>query len=60
MVGIAGPFIDAEGLIAFKDLLNRLGSEHVYAENDFPLAGAGSDIRSSYLLNNKIVGTYGL
>ncbi|KAK7583890.1 hypothetical protein V9T40_004853 [Parthenolecanium corni] len=56
VVGIAGPFIDAEGLIAFKDLLNRLGSEHVYAENDFPLAGAGSDIRSSYLLNNKIVG----
>lgn len=57
IVGIAGPFVDAEGLIAFKDFLNRLGSEHVYAENAFPLAGAGTDIRSNYLLNDRIVGS---
>lgn len=56
IVGIAGPFVDAEALIAFKDLLNRLGSEHVYTEKPFPLEGAGTDIRSNYLLNNKITG----
>lgn len=48
--------MDAEALISFKDLLNRLGSEHLYTEHSFPLEGSGTDIRASYLLNNKIVG----
>ncbi|XKL66936.1 hypothetical protein PGB90_010356 [Kerria lacca] len=56
IVGIAGPLVDAEALIAFKDLLNKLGSEHVYTENAFPLSGSGIDIRASYLFNSKIVG----
>ncbi|CAG9857793.1 unnamed protein product [Phyllotreta striolata] len=51
---IAGGFADAEALIALKDLLNRLGSEHLCTERTFPLDGSGTDLRSSYLLNNKI------
>ena len=43
--------------MAFKDLLNRLGSEHVYTEKSFPLEGSGTDIRSNYLLNSKISGS---
>lgn len=50
--------MDAEALVAFKDLLNKLGSEHVYTENVFPLEGSGTDLRSNYLLNNKIVGVF--
>ncbi|CAH1108257.1 unnamed protein product [Psylliodes chrysocephalus] len=53
---IAGGFADAEALIALKDLLNRLGSEALCTEHTFPLDGSGTDLRSSYLLNNKIAG----
>lgn len=53
---VAGGQADAEALIALKDLLNKLGSEHVCTERAFPKDGAGTDLRSSYLLNNKITG----
>ncbi|XP_057665666.1 NADH-ubiquinone oxidoreductase 75 kDa subunit, mitochondrial [Diorhabda carinulata] len=53
---IAGGFADAEALVALKDLLNRLGSENLCTEHTFPMDGSGTDLRSSYLLNNKIVG----
>lgn len=52
--GIAGGMADAEALIALKDLLNNLGSESVCTEFLFPMDGAGTDLRSNYLLNNKI------
>ncbi|KAJ8984325.1 hypothetical protein NQ317_012544 [Molorchus minor] len=52
---IAGGMADAEVLVAAKDLLNRLGSEALCTEHTFPLDGSGTDLRSSYLLNNKIV-----
>lgn len=53
---IAGGFADAEVLIAVKDLLNRLGSEALCTEHTFPMDGSGTDLRSSYLLNNGIAG----
>lgn len=53
---IAGGLADAECLVAVKDLLNRLGSEALCTEHTFPLDGSGTDLRSSYLLNNKIAG----
>jgi NADH dehydrogenase (ubiquinone) Fe-S protein 1 len=53
---IAGGLTDAEALVAVKDLLNRLGSEDLCTEHTFPMDGSGTDLRSSYLLNNKIAG----
>jgi len=47
-----------QSLVALKDLLNRLGSESLCTEHTFPLDGSGTDLRSSYLLNTKISGTY--
>lgn len=52
---VAGGMVDAESLVALKDLVNRLGSELVCTEEIFPTeGGAGSDIRSNYLLNTSI------
>ncbi|CAG9773892.1 unnamed protein product [Ceutorhynchus assimilis] len=51
---IAGGLADAEVLVAVKDLLNRLGSEALCTEHTFPMDGSGTDLRSSYLLNNGI------
>lgn len=51
---IAGKFADAEALIAMKDLVNRLGSDHLATEQNFPQDGASIDLRSNYLLNNTI------
>ncbi|KAK3924082.1 NADH-ubiquinone oxidoreductase 75 kDa subunit, mitochondrial [Frankliniella fusca] len=53
---VAGGLADAEALVALKDLLNRLGSEALCTEHTFPQDGSGTDLRSSYLLNNKIAG----
>lgn len=53
---VAGGLTDAESLIAMKDLLNRLGSEALCTEHVFPMDGSGTDLRSSYLLNNTIQG----
>ncbi|XP_061719332.1 NADH-ubiquinone oxidoreductase 75 kDa subunit, mitochondrial [Cydia pomonella] len=51
---VAGALADAEALVALKDLANKLGSEAACTEQSFPTAGAGIDLRSSYLLNTKI------
>ncbi|XP_033227840.1 NADH-ubiquinone oxidoreductase 75 kDa subunit, mitochondrial-like [Belonocnema kinseyi] len=51
---IAGKMADAESLMAMKDLLNKLGSDLLATEQNFHAEGAGIDLRSSYLLNNKI------
>lgn len=53
---VAGGLADAEALVALKDLLNRLGGEALCTEHTFPQDGSGTDLRSSYLLNNKIAG----
>lgn len=41
VAGLAGSLVDAESLVALKDLVNRLGSENVYVEEAFPNDGAG-------------------
>ncbi|CAH2306412.1 NADH-ubiquinone oxidoreductase 75 kDa subunit, mitochondrial [Pelobates cultripes] len=56
VAAIAGGLADAEALIALKDLLNRLNSDVLCTEEVFPNSGAGTDLRSNYLLNSKING----
>jgi NADH dehydrogenase (ubiquinone) Fe-S protein 1 len=56
IAAIAGGHMDAEALIALKDFLNRLGSENLCTEETFPMDGAGTDLRSNYLLNTTIAG----
>lgn len=41
IAALAGSLVDAESLVALKDLLNRLGSENVFVEEAFPSEGAG-------------------
>nr|KAG5691885.1 hypothetical protein BaRGS_033248 [Batillaria attramentaria] len=53
---VAGGLVDAEALTALKDLLNRLGCENLCTEESFPMDGAGTDLRSNYLLNSTIAG----
>jgi NADH dehydrogenase (ubiquinone) Fe-S protein 1 len=55
VAAVAGPFADAEAMVATKDLVNRWGSEHVYAPEYFPATAAGgSDLRSNYLTNTTL------
>ncbi|XP_026219856.1 NADH-ubiquinone oxidoreductase 75 kDa subunit, mitochondrial-like [Anabas testudineus] len=56
IAAIAGGMADAEALVALKDLFNRLNSEDLCTEEVFPMAGAGTDLRSNYLLNSRIAG----
>lgn len=56
VAAVVGGLVDAEALISLKDLLNRLNSENLCTEEGFPMAGAGSDLRSSYILNTGIAG----
>uniref|UniRef100_A0A3P8URS6 NADH-ubiquinone oxidoreductase 75 kDa subunit, mitochondrial n=2 Tax=Cynoglossus semilaevis TaxID=244447 RepID=A0A3P8URS6_CYNSE len=56
VAAIAGGMADAEALVSLKDLLNRRGAENLCTEEVFPLAGAGTDLRSNYLLNSGIAG----
>ncbi|XP_064868895.1 NADH-ubiquinone oxidoreductase 75 kDa subunit, mitochondrial isoform X2 [Oncorhynchus nerka] len=54
VAAIVGGMVDAEALIALKDMLNRLNSDRLCTEEIFPMAG--SDLRSNYLLNSRIAG----
>ncbi|KAM9448315.1 NADH-ubiquinone oxidoreductase 75 kDa subunit, mitochondrial isoform 2-T2 [Salvelinus alpinus] len=56
VAAVVGGMVDAEALIALKDMLNRLNSDSLCTEEIFPMAGAGSDLRSNYLLNSRIAG----
>ncbi|NXI07377.1 NDUS1 oxidoreductase, partial [Irena cyanogastra] len=56
VAAVVGGLVDAEALIALKDLLNRLNCDTLCTEEIFPTAGAGTDLRSNYLLNTKIAG----
>jgi NADH dehydrogenase (ubiquinone) Fe-S protein 1 len=55
---IAGHLVEAESLVALKDLMNKLGSENLTLDqpkgNEPPAHGV--DIRSNYLFNSKIHG----
>ncbi|KAF4261640.1 NADH dehydrogenase (ubiquinone) 78K chain precursor, 5-prime end [Aspergillus fumigatus] len=55
---VAGHLVDAESLVAMKDLANKLGSDNLALDQprgDSPIAH-GIDIRSNYLFNSKIYG----
>ncbi|XP_051883838.1 NADH-ubiquinone oxidoreductase 75 kDa subunit, mitochondrial [Pristis pectinata] len=56
VAAIVGGMVDAEALVALKDLINRLNSDALCTEEIFPMTGAGTDLRSNYLLNTKIAG----
>ncbi|NXA82637.1 NDUS1 oxidoreductase, partial [Thryothorus ludovicianus] len=56
IAAVVGGLVDAEALIALKDLLNRVNCDMLCTEEIFPTAGAGTDLRSNYLLNTKIAG----
>ncbi|TKC34317.1 hypothetical protein EI555_001006 [Monodon monoceros] len=56
VAAIAGGLVDAEALVSLKDLLNRVDSDTLCTEEVFPTTGAGTDLRSSYLLNTTIAG----
>ncbi|KAI5818996.1 hypothetical protein BZA77DRAFT_175734 [Pyronema omphalodes] len=55
---IAGHLVEAESLVALKDLMNKLGSENLaldQANGSLPPAH-GVDVRSNYLFNSRITG----
>ncbi|KAL4938665.1 hypothetical protein BDV06DRAFT_200407 [Aspergillus oleicola] len=55
---ISGHLVDAETMVAMKDLANKLGSENLALDQpggSAPIAH-GVDIRSNYLFNSKIYG----
>ncbi|XP_052094815.1 NADH-ubiquinone oxidoreductase 75 kDa subunit, mitochondrial-like [Mytilus californianus] len=56
IAAVVGGFVDAESLVCLKDFLNKLGSEGLCTEEIFPMDGAGTDLRSNYLLNTTISG----
>jgi NADH dehydrogenase (ubiquinone) Fe-S protein 1 len=52
---VAGPLVDVEGMVALKDLINRLNSENLTI--DAPVTEIPSvDIRSNYIFNSTIEG----
>lgn len=54
IVGLVGPNADAESIVAFRDLLHRLGSERIHATSTAPKVGV--NLRSDYLMNSQIAG----
>jgi hypothetical protein len=56
MAAVVGPMADVESMVCLKDLFNSLGSEDLHTEQPFPMSGAGTDLRSSYILNSGIAG----
>ncbi|CAB3223775.1 unnamed protein product [Arctia plantaginis] len=51
ILAISGPHTNVETLVACKDFLNLLGSEHTYTEQGLCSLGTGADIRAGYSLN---------
>lgn len=54
VAALAGNLVDAESLVALKDLMNKLGSENVFVEESFPSQGASTDLRTNYISNASI------
>lgn len=52
---IAGPLVDVEGMVALKDLINRLDSENLSIDSSITKLPS-VDIRSNYIFNSKIEG----
>ena len=56
IAGIVGDTMDAEAMVAFKDLFASLGSPHIDCRQDGSVLGAGDAPRASYLFNTTIAG----
>jgi NADH dehydrogenase (ubiquinone) Fe-S protein 1 len=54
MVGLIGEHADIESIVAFKDMMNRLGCENLqFRKQGTPLS---PDFRGNYLMNSRITG----
>ncbi|SGZ47294.1 CIC11C00000004397 [Sungouiella intermedia] len=53
---ISGALVDAESMVALKDLVNRLGSENTVTDVEQATSAHGVDIRSNYIFNSSIEG----
>lgn len=56
MAAVVGSLCDTEALVALKDFMNTMDCEILCTEEAFPMDGAGTDLRSNYLLNSRLVG----
>ncbi|KAJ3342447.1 NADH dehydrogenase (ubiquinone) 78K chain precursor, 5-prime end [Gonapodya sp. JEL0774] len=58
IAAVAGALVDAESLVALKDLLNRKGSNNTRLDGSNPLkfTGPAVDLRAPYLTNTTISG----
>jgi NADH dehydrogenase (ubiquinone) Fe-S protein 1 len=62
LTAVIGPMVDAETMVAIKDLFNSLGSENLFFHVDSALdataipTGKHLDFRSNYLFNTTIAG----
>lgn len=56
MLAVAGDMADAEGIVALKDLFNRLGSSNTYTALALRGLDLSVDNRSDYLFNSRITG----
>lgn len=54
IAGIIGEHMDVEAIVAFRDLMHRLGCENI--ENRRHPAQVSADFRANYLMNSKITG----
>lgn len=53
---ISGALVDAESMVALKDLLNKLGSENTTTDVAQATGAHGVDVRSNYIFNSTIEG----
>uniref|UniRef100_A0A915KTC0 NADH-ubiquinone oxidoreductase 75 kDa subunit, mitochondrial n=1 Tax=Romanomermis culicivorax TaxID=13658 RepID=A0A915KTC0_ROMCU len=56
IAAVAGQMTDAECMTTVRDLLNRFNCENYFTEENFPTVSGGVDIRSNYVMNDKITG----
>eukprot|EP00873_Tetraselmis_striata_P028269 jgi/Tetstr1/448533/TSEL_035796.t1 len=54
MMAVSGKLVEAESLVALKDLMNKLGCENLRTEAGFDTMDA--DVRSNYIMNSSISG----
>lgn len=54
--GISGALTDAESMVALKDLINKLDSEHLTTDVKLNTEATGVDVRSNYTFNSTIDG----
>lgn len=53
---IVGALVDAESMVALKDLTNKLGSENTTTDVAQSTSATGADVRSNYIFNSTIDG----